>query len=218
MIKYEIEGETNLPFQLTNLMVISTADGISDGTNQLEIVQSNDLYITIEKNENYTGKQMIKKVSIENIEILSKPVKGKIALYRPSSQGELPYQYNEDYLLENSISYDGDTQTNLKTLSISNQGGTIGFRTSVKGITTYQPEDGTTTSLINDGALLQKAQVSINDIKYNIGFDIIIELADGKKFKGYVNTTLPIGDLEQERVSAVEKVNIEKVIFKRVKF
>lgn len=218
MIKYEIEGETNLPFQLTNLMVISTADGISDGTNQLEIVQSNDLYFTIEKNQNYNGKQMIKKVSIENIEILSRPLKGKVVLYRPSSQGQIVYQYQEDYIIKDNICYDADIETNLKTLSISNQGGTIGFRTSVKGITTYQAEDGTTTSLINDSALLQKTQVSINDIKYNIGFDIVIELADGKRYKGYVNTTLPMGDLENQRVSAVEKVNIEKVIFKRVKF
>ena len=60
MIKYEIEGETNLPFKLTNIMVISTADGISDGTNQLEVVQSNDLYLTIEKNENYAKLLILK--------------------------------------------------------------------------------------------------------------------------------------------------------------
>ncbi len=76
----------------------------------------------------------------------------------------------------------------------------------------------TTTGINNDSTLLRKAEVTIDDIKYNIGFDIVIELADGKKYKGYVNTTLPKGNIGQERVSGVEKVDIENVIFKRVKF
>lgn len=218
MVKYEIEGETNLPFQLTNIMVISTADGVSNGTNQLEVVQSNDVYLTFEKNENYFGQEMIKQVSIENITILSKPVKGYVAFYRPSNEGNSVYQYQEDFLIENAITYESDTTTNLRSLSISNQGGTIGFRSCVEEITSYQVEDGQTTGMNNDSTLLQKAGIAINDIKYNIGFDIIIELESGKKYKGYVNTTLPKGDIEQERVSGVEKVNIENIIFKRVKF
>ena len=218
MIKYEIEGETNLPFQLTNLMVISTADGISDGTNQLEVVQSNDLYLTIEKNENYSGQEMIKQISIENITVLSEPVKGYVAFYRPNNQEKIVYKYQEEFLLGNSIIYQGGSSTDLKTLTISNQGGIIGFRTCVKGITTYQTEEGSTTGINNDSTLLQKAAVELNDIKYNIGFDVIIELVSGKKYKGYVNTTLPKGDIEQKRVSGVEKVDIENVIFKRVKF
>lgn len=218
MTKYEIEGETNLPFQLTNIMVISTADGISDGTNQLEVVQSNDLYLTIEKNENYDGQEMIKQISIENISILSKPVKGYVAFYRPNNKGEIIYQYQEEFLLDNSVIYQGGSATDLRTLTISNQGGIIGFRTCVKGITTYQTEEGSTTGINNDSTLLQKAAVELNDIKYNIGFDVIIELVSGKKYKGYVNTTLPKGDIEQKRVSGVEKVDIENVIFKRVKF
>ena len=218
MIKYEIEGETNLPFKLTNIMVISTADGISDGTNQLEVVQSNDLYLTIEKNENYSGQEMIKQVSIENIEILSKPVKGNVVFFRPSNSGSIVYKYEEDFLLEDGITYKGDSTTDLRNLTISNQGGTISFRTCVKGITTYLAEDTETTGINNDSTLLRKAEVTIDDIKYNIGFDIVIELADGKKYKGYVNTTLPKGNIGQERVSGVEKVDIENVIFKRVNF
>ena len=65
---------------------------------------------------------------------------------------------------------------------------------------------------------MQKAEIGLNDIKYNIGFDVTIELTSGKKYKGYVNTTLPKGNIEQERVSGVEKVDIENVVFKRVKF
>lgn len=218
MIKYEIEGETNLPFKLTNILVISTADGISDGTNQLEVVQSNDLYLTIEKNENYSKQEMIKQILIENITVLSNPVKGYVAFYRPNNEGEIVYKYKEDFLIEDNITYQGETTTDLRTLTISNQGGTIGFRTCVKEITTYQVEDGQTTEINNDATLLQKSEIALNDIKYNIGFDITIELSSGKKYKGYVNTTLPKGDIEKERVSGAEKVNIENVVFKRVKF
>lgn len=226
MIKYEIEGETNLPFKLSNIMVISTADGISsektENTDELEIVQSNDIYLVIEKNEDYNKQEMLKNVSIENITVLSRPMKGNVVFYRPNNEGQLVYDYKEDLLIENSIKYTAAATTDLRTLSVSNQGGRIGFRTCIKDITTYKPEDTaeeqTTTGLNNDSALLQKAQISINEIKYNVGFDIILELADGKKYKGYVNTTLPIEDIDKERVSGVEMVNVEKVIFKRVKF
>ena len=84
MIKYEIEGETNLPFKLSKIMIISTADAIEKDEQTMSITQCNDLYLTIEKNAEYKADSMIEKISIENIKIMSAPKKGKVAFYRPN--------------------------------------------------------------------------------------------------------------------------------------
>ena len=48
-----------MPFKLSKITIISTAEGIEDSQNdnnvkwKLNILQNNDLYFTISKNENY---------------------------------------------------------------------------------------------------------------------------------------------------------------------
>lgn len=220
MIKYEIEGETNLPFKLSKIMIISTADAIEKDEQTMSITQCNDLYLTIEKNEEYKANSMIEKISIENIKIMSAPKKGKVAFYRPNNTDGLVYVYKDDYLLDGKIEYIGDSQTSLKNLTISNQGGMISFRTCVKeigeiAINTENSEKEVGYS--NKGTLLKDAQIAVSDIRYNLGFDVFIELTDGKIYKGYINTTLPIEDVESNGVNGVEMVDLQNVVFKRIK-
>ena len=57
MLKYEVEGEKNMPFMLSRLMVISTAEGIEQEQTahkwDMNIMQNNDVYIEITKNKAY---------------------------------------------------------------------------------------------------------------------------------------------------------------------
>ena len=216
-IKYEIEGETNLPFKLSKIMIISTADGIAKDEQTISITQSNDLYFYIEKNQNYNEESMIENVSIENIKIMSAPKKGKVEFYRPNNTNGLAYVYYDDFIIKNSITYSGDIQTSMQNLTISNQGGIISFRTCVREIGETTPNEENDSGYSNDGTLLKKAEITISDIRYNIGFDIVIELTDGKIYKAYVNMSLPLEDVENQGVKAVEKVDVENIIFKRVK-
>lgn len=220
MIKYEMEGEKQIPFKLNKIMIISTADGTLKDDNTITIHQCNDLYLSIEKDENSNSNSMIKNIYIENIKVLSKPTKGTVKFYKPSADSSLVYDNNENNLIEDSITYKGDIQTSLKALTISNQGGTISFRTSVEDIgelAVDQEADTKTISYNNDGTLLKKAEISISDIHYNMGFDVIIELTDGKMYKGYINETLPIEDTEKGGVKGVEKVDLKNIVFKRIK-
>lgn len=221
MIKYEIEGETNLPFELNKIMIISTADGIAKDEQNIAITQCNDLYLNIEKNQEYPSDgSMIEKVSIENIKIMSAPKKGKVVFYRPNNIEGLAYVYQEDFLLDGEIVYSGDSQTDLKNLTISNQGGMISFRSCIQDIGEIAINAEDTEKEVgysNKGTLLQDAQITVADIRYNLGFDVVIELTDGKMYKGYVNITLPIEDVETKGVQGVEKVDLENVVFKRVK-
>ena len=57
MYKYNIEGERNLPFNITKLIVISSAETENfekqESIYQADVIQKNDIYIAIEKNQNY---------------------------------------------------------------------------------------------------------------------------------------------------------------------
>lgn len=220
IIKYETEGEIQMPFKLTKIMVISTADGTLKDDSTISVTQCNDLYISIEKNPEYTTKSKINNIYIENIKVMAEPARGRVEFYRPSAEGTSVYVYNSDLLLDGSITYSGDSQTSLKNLTISNQGGTISFRTCVRDIgeiPVNAEENEKEIGYSNDGTLLEKAQVTVSEIRYNMGFDIIIELSDGKMYKGYVNISLPIEDVEKNGVKGVEQADVEKVVFKRIK-
>ena len=54
-----------------------------------DINQNNDIYIYIEKKKNYTSKEIIKSVTIDNIKVEKEKKLGKINFYRPniSDQG-----------------------------------------------------------------------------------------------------------------------------------
>ena len=219
MIKYEIEGESNMPFNLSKIMIISTADGVTKDDETISIIQCNDLYFSIEKNDE-NDDSMIDKVYFEKINVMSEPKKGSVKFYRPQSEGTIVYEGKEEYLISDQIIYSGDSQTSLKNLTISNQGGTIGFRTSIEDIGEINIDAESQSKEIsynNDGTLLQKAQIDISEIKYNIDFDIIIELTDGKMYRGHANLTLPIEDVENNGVKGIEKKDTDKIVFKRIK-
>jgi len=215
MIKYEVEGETNLPFKLVKLMVISTADGTSNETNELSISQSNDIYIYIEKNKDYNHEAMLKSVRIENIKILKSPQKGNVVFYRPNNMEGQIYKYAEQLVIKDNITYIGDEQNDLKTLSITNQGGAIAFRASTQNIAIHMSENE--IGIENDSSLLSKAGVNIEEIKYTIGFDIIMELESGVTFKGSTKIELPLEEISGERVTGIEIEGASDIVFKRTK-
>ena len=220
IVRYEQEGEQNMPFYLSKIMIVSTADGIARNDEVIDVHQCNDIYLSFEKSENSKDDIMIKGISIENIKILSGPSKGIVKFYRPSMEGKLVYDNSEACQITDSVTYEGGAKTDLHSLTISNQGGTISFRTSAQNVGELPIDTESTSKAVsynNDGTLLQKAGIAISDIRYNIGFDIIIELKDGKMYKGYVNESLPIEDEENGGVKAIEKVDLSNVIFKRIK-
>lgn len=81
MIKYEVEGDKNMPFNLSKIVIVSTAEGVeADGKNKwnFNIYQNNDLYFYIDRNNGYLGDNTyIEKVRIENIQITKAPEKRK---------------------------------------------------------------------------------------------------------------------------------------------
>ena len=69
MFKYHVEGETNLPFEIKKINIISTAESDlsqdEEGIWHAGILQKNDMFFTIEKNSGYKKEELIRKVRFE---------------------------------------------------------------------------------------------------------------------------------------------------------
>lgn len=216
ILKYNVEGETNMPFNLSKISIVSSGEGIDkelvDTKWAFDVYQSNDIYLYIEKNKNYSKSEAIKSINIENIKIESKN-SGNIKIYKPASQTENSiFKNTEENIVEN-IEYLGDMETNLATLKISNQGGLIAFRCSIDNLAEYKSDE----EEINHHELLKKCGIINENLKMKIYFDLVIKLEEGKEYKTTINLDLPIDDVVEQGTTSTEITNLDNFIFKRVK-
>lgn len=216
VLKYGHSGETNMPFEITRISVISTV-GAQDVDNKstnwnLQVSQDNDINIYIEKNNKYTKTETIKNIIIDNINIAKEPILGALKFYKPSKNKVLMFENKQDYETT-QITFSGDKSANIQELKIGNQGGIIAFRCSNKNVGTY------TSSNDNEVAykeLLKKLNINNDDLKATINFDITIELDSGKSFKGTYDIDIPIEDIVSNGQTAVEITDFKDTVFKRV--
>lgn len=76
MLKYAVEGENNMPFVLSQMITVSTAEGIDiegEDTWNFDLVQNNDIYLSITKNKNYKEEEIIKTITLHHFEIKNAP-------------------------------------------------------------------------------------------------------------------------------------------------
>lgn len=220
MYKYNIEGERNLPFNITKLIVISSAETENfekqESIYQADVIQKNDIYIAIEKNQNYKKTDAIKEITFNNFKILEQSKIGKLNFYRTTTEGTKTFEYTENYLINNEIKYIGGKETNLQEeqMTIANQGGLLKISATIEdlGKLIYTENENITS----DGRLLNKLNLKSEDIKTKISFDVIMKLSSGNTFKTTITLDLPTGDIVNEGVSTTENNNLEKLVFKRV--
>lgn len=217
MYKYHVEGEKNIPFNITKLLVVSSAKTenieLNENNYEANIIQKNDLYIAIEKNKEYSKEDAIKKITINNFKIVDEGEKGTVKIYRPVA-GENTYEYTENYEVKKSVEYTGSKETNLKTesMTISNQGGVLELSVILNdlGKITYNEDD----NILADGSLLNRLQITSEEIRKIISFDMYIELAGGNTFKTNISLEIPSGDIVNEGV-ATNEIDVAKLVFKR---
>ena len=216
MLKYDVEGEKQLPFALEKILIISTVDGQAnedqENTWNIGIKQVNDIYIYI--NKTVDKDLTIKQIKLENFQVNKNPSKGKVKLLRPT--GDLPnlYSYSEEDFLSKDLTFLGGKIDDMKALEISNEGGVIGFRFSLEDLGNFVSND--VEEIAYDGSLLSGLGVSVDDIKFNVSFDIIITTSENINFKGTITLDLPVGNIVENGTENKEITNFENVIFKRV--
>ena len=182
MLRYQVEGETNLPFELSKMIVVSTAESneieaAADTKWNFSVNQYNDIYLEIQKNDEYTKNTNIKNITFENFVIEKNSGAENIKLYRANSEGKVVE--DEAHLVGSSLTYKGEKETNLDELKISNQGSIILLRSVNQNVCEVRSND---EEIIHDGTLLAKGNTNSEDLNYKLSFDIIIETSRNIKY------------------------------------
>lgn len=217
-LKYQVEGETNMPFVISKISIISSSEGI-DKENPVEgnkwnfdINQNNDIYIYVEKNQAFEKQEAIDEINIENITMSKQNEKGTLKIYKPDATNpDVIFSYTEENEIQN-ITYTADENSDMKNLKITNQGGIVAFRIANNKIAEYVADD----EEINHNDLLKKTNIAQEELRINLQFDFIINLNSGKRYRSTIDLELPLEGVIEKGTDSKEFVDMEKYIFKRM--
>ena len=216
-LKYSVEGESNLPFELSKISVISSVEGTDNEDSQnkwnLTVNQNNDIYLYIKKNDNYKSTEIIQSIILDNFNIQQSSEIGQKKLFKPDSNIDTVMFKDIEENVTDKIEYKGDLDSSIKDLKISNQGGLIVCRYAITDIGNYISNDD---EEINHQELLKKLNINNDDLKFKITFDITIKLESNKSYKANVELELPIDNVVDNGTQSREVTDLDSVIFKRV--
>ena len=216
-LKYNIEGENNLPFELSKITVISGIEGKDneDIVNKwnLTVNQNNDIYLYIKKNENYKSTEVIQNITLNNFTQEEASKIGEKKLYKPDANIDSIIFKNTEENSVDYIEYTGALDSSIKDLKISNQGGLVVFRYSISNIGNYVSNDDTE---INHNELIKKLNINNEDLKTKISFDVILKLESGKTYKSNIKLELPIDNVVENGTQSKEYTELNDIVFKRV--
>ena len=216
ILRYQVEGESNMPFQITKISVIESVEGKeeenSSGEWNFSVNENNDIYIYIEKNSGYGKTELIDTIEIKDIEIDKFNELGEAKFYKPVTDEKRIF----NSLKENEVTsliYDGELESNLKELKISNQGGIIAFRYAINNLSKYSAQEN---QEIDHSKLLKLTDIKPEDLQTKISFDVIINLESGKKYQTTIDLDIPIEKIIEEGTEGIEITDLENIIFKRI--
>lgn len=217
MIRYQVEGETQMPYNLNQIVIKSTLGSKNlDGDSlwNIELLQDNDIYIYINKGENKHEDIKIEKVSIENIKFegVDNSENIKILLPTGNSIDNIYVNSTKDYKNE-KIEFLGSNVDSLDKHEICEDGGMIAFRVENSNIGTYTSDKD--KEIKYDSTLLEKAKISEESLKFKIYFDLIIETTAGVKYKTTLNYEMPIDTFKESGTNTRVIEDFSNVIFKR---
>lgn len=216
ILRYQVEGESNMPFKITKISIVESVEGTENqGTAEkwnLKVNQNNDIYIYIEKNSNYGKTEIIDEVQINNIVTNKQNEKGEIKLYKPVVDEKRMFINSTENEI-NEITYKGELESNIKEQKISNQGGIVAFRYGINNISQYVSE---TDEQIDHSQLLKLTNVTQEDLKTNLTFNLTIKLTSGKKYQATINLDVPANEIIEKGTVGKEITELEDIVFKRI--
>ena len=216
MLQYNVEGDEHIPFEISKISIISSVEGydVEDVENKwnLEVNQNNDIYMYINKNEEYDKTETIKSVLLENFSIVSAPKVGELKLLKPDSNIESVIFKNSTENEVDKIEFAGSTDSSIKEQKISNQGGLVVFRYAIKNIGNYISNEA---EEITHSELLKDLGINYGDLKFKVSFDIKISLDSKKEYDAKCELELPIGNVVDEGTQSIENIDVTAIKFKR---
>jgi hypothetical protein len=139
---------------------------------------------------------------------------GKVSLLLPTDDMPRLYDKSQEDYMGKEFSYVGGKIDNLKDQEIANTGGVLGFRFSLNNLGNFvSSENG---EVIYDGRLLSNLGLTIEDIAFSVGFDIIITTDKNVSYQSKMYLDLPIETVIEEGSSNKSITNFDGMVFKRV--
>ena len=216
ILRYQVEGESNMPFKITKISIVESVEGnaIQGATEKwnLNVNQNNDIYIYIEKNSNYGKTEIIEEVEINNIVINKQKEKGELKIYKPVVDEKRMFINSTENEIT-GITYKGELESNIKEQKISNQGGIIAFRYGINNLSQYISEND---EQIDHSQLLKLTNITQEDLQTKLSFNIIMKLTSGKKYQATINLEVPTEDIIEKGTIGKEITELDGIIFKRI--
>ena len=217
MVRYEFEGEKNMPFEVEKILVVSGADASEKETNEenmkwnIDINQFNDIYVLFKKNNEYNKGERISEVRVENLVVKNAPKKGEIKMYKPSEDENNKFEYNENSAVDGKLVFQGDDETKNSNLKISREGGTIKVRIANTKVGEYVSNEA--EEIKYDGTLIAKTDSTVEDLKADIKFDIVL-VTDKITYRATITTEIPVENIVESGVSQ-KNIDVKNIVFKR---
>lgn len=216
MLRYQVEGESNMPFKISKITIVESVEGLENQESpekwNFKVNQNNDIYIYIEKNSGYGKTEIIESIEVKNININKVEESGELKLYKPVlDEKRMFINATENEITE--ITYQGELESNIKEQKISNQGGIVAFRYAINNISQYISEQD---EQIDHSQLLKLTGIKEENLKTDLQFDIIINLTSGKKYQATINLDVPSNEIIEKGTVGVEITDLEDIIFKRI--
>ena len=65
--------------------------------------------------------------------------------------------------------------------------------------------------------LLKSANITENDLKSKVNFDVTIDIESGKQYKANITLDLPVENVIEEGTTSTEITDLKDIVFKRSK-
>lgn len=216
ILKYEVQGESNIPFEITKIAIAQSVDGLEKEGHQekwnFNISENNDIYIYLEKNSRYSKTEIIKDVTINNIKIEKMDSVGETEIYKPVEDEKVMFKNTPENETDEII-YTGEMESNIKQQKISNQGGIVAFRYAINNLSNYISNEN---EEVDYGKLLQLTNISEENIKTTISFDFTITLTTNRKYQTNIQIDIPAKEVIEKGVSGIELTEFKNLVFKRI--
>ncbi len=216
ILKYQVEGESNMPFKISKISIIESVEGTeTQGAGEkwsFDVAENNDIYIYLEKNFSYGKTEIIQSVDVKNINVNKAKSVGDIKFYKPV-QDEKRMFINQEESEITDITYNGDLESNIKEQKISNQGGIVAFRYAINNISQYVSQDA---EQIDHSQLLKLTNIKQEDLQTTLTFDIVINLTSGKKYQAPISVDIPTDEIIEKGTVGIDKTDLNNIIFKRI--
>ena len=215
LLTYHEEGETNIPFKISKIVVVSSTDGVQSDNSQgtqwaIDVEQNNDIYLYIVQNKNYGKTELIENVKISNFKIVKENECGQIKIYKPTTEENKMFNNIQEFEI-NELTYTGDLESNIKQSKISNQGGLVVFRCANNNVSKYLADN---IAEVNYEQLLRMTNVNQEDLNLKLSFDIEIKIVNKKTYRAAVSLDLPVEGIIANGKANMEITDLEDIVFK----